>query len=82
MAKLGPGISAGDAEKYLRLFEAQGLIGQFGGSYRYRPESGLAPQVEKLALAYNQRPVTLIRVIYAFRDSSIKSFAEAFRLRK
>ena len=82
VAKLGPGISAGDAEKYLRLFEAQGLIGQFGGSYRYRPESGLAPQVEKLALAYNQRPVTLIRVIYAFRDSSIKSFAEAFRLRK
>jgi hypothetical protein len=82
VAKLGPGISTGDAEKYLRLFEAQGLIGQVEGGYRYRPESELAPQVERLALAYNRRPVTLIRVIYAFRDSGIKSFAEAFRLRK
>ena len=81
-AKLGPGIRAGDAEKYLRLFEARGLLLQVDGGYRYRPESELAPQVEKLAVAYNQRPVTLIRVIYAFRDSSIKSFADAFRLRK
>jgi hypothetical protein len=82
VAKLGPGISAGDAEKYLKLFEARRLLILLDGRYRYRPESELAPQVEKLALAYNQRPVTLIRVIYAFRDSSIKSFADAFRLRK
>ena len=82
VAKLGPGISAGDAEKYVELFVARGLIVRVEGGYRYRPESELAPQVERLAVAYNQRPVTLIRVIYAFRDSSIKSFADAFRLRK
>lgn len=82
VAKLGPGISVDDAEKYLKRFEARGLLAQLDGGYRYRPESELAPQVEKLALAYNQRPVTLIRVIYAFRDSSIRSFADAFRLRK
>ena len=31
---------------------------------------------------YAQRPVTLIRMIYALRDTRIQSFAEAFRIRK
>ena len=45
-----------------------------------------AQQVERhlatLARAYDTRPVTLIRLIYALRDSKIRSFADAFKLRK
>lgn len=38
--------------------------------------------VATLAQAYEQRPVTLIRLIYALRDNKIRSFADAFKLRK
>jgi hypothetical protein len=56
----------------------------------YRPGGPLpAPLAEEqrehldtLARAYRERPVTLVRIIYALRDSRIQSFAEAFRLRK
>jgi hypothetical protein len=37
-------------------------------------------QVRTLAQAYKRRPVTLIRVIYALRDTKIQSFADAFKL--
>ena len=45
-------------------------------------EAALKAHVEMLAQAYEQRPVTLIRLIYALRDRKIRSFADAFRLRK
>jgi len=35
-----------------------------------------------LAQAYEERPVTLFRIIYALRDAKIRSFADAFKLRK
>jgi len=35
-----------------------------------------------LAQAYEERPVTLFRIIYALRDSKIRSFADAFKVRK
>jgi hypothetical protein len=82
LAKLGPGVGMGEMAKHFELLQARGLVTQDGKSYRYRPDSELAPQVNNLAIAYSQRPVTLIRVIYALRDSSIKSFADAFKLRK
>lgn len=45
-----------------------------------------AQQVDRhlatLAQAYDTRPVTLVRLIYALRDRSIQSFADAFRLRR
>jgi hypothetical protein len=31
---------------------------------------------------YNERPVTLVRVIYSPKDDKIRSFADAFRLKK
>lgn len=82
LTKLGPGVDLGEIAKHLELLEARGLVAREGERYRYRPESDLAPQADNLAIAYSQRPVTLIRVIYALRDSSIQSFAEAFKLRK
>ena len=35
-----------------------------------------------LSQADEERPVTLIRLIYALRDGKIRSFADAFKLRK
>lgn len=50
--------------------------------YRYHPAtSELRRAVELLAIAYNQRPVTLVRLVY-HRPSAAQSFADAFRLRK
>lgn len=45
-------------------------------------DPALGSHVETLAQAYEQRPVTLIRLIYALRDLKIRSFADAFKLRK
>jgi hypothetical protein len=50
--------------------------------YRYAPaNAGDKAAVEMLAVAYNERPVTLVRAIYA-RPTAAQSFADAFRLRK
>jgi hypothetical protein len=82
IAKLGPGISAGEALKYLQLFHARGLVVSLADNrYQYRPGNELLGYVDRLVRAYSQRPVTLIRIIYAFRDSKIKSFADAFKLK-
>jgi hypothetical protein len=80
--KLGPGVELRAAERYLERFEANGLLAREGDRYRYRSGSDHARHVETLAAAFNQRPVTLVRVIFALRDSSIQSFADAFKLRK
>jgi len=82
LTKLGPGVGAGEVARHLELLEARGLLARDEKRYRYRPESELAPHADSLAIAYSQRPVTLIRVIYALRDSNIQSFADAFKLRK
>ena len=80
--KLGPGIASSNAARYIKVFQARGLVLFTDGRYRYNPESEEAPLVSVLARAYTQRPVTLIRIIYALRDSKIQSFADAFKLRK
>jgi hypothetical protein len=63
--------------------EALRAAGLLDEQLRYRPAStDLDALVRTLAQAYEQRPVTLIRLIYALRDSRIRSFADAFKLRK
>ena len=48
---------------------------------RYAPASAaLRRAVELLGVAYNERPVTLVRLVYN-RRSAAQSFADAFRLR-
>lgn len=85
-AALRPGssISEADALRYLDLFQARGLTA-VGPDKRvqYHPANAeLREQVGTLAQAYKERPVTLIRVIYALRDTKIQSFADAFKLRR
>ena len=63
--------------------EALRAAGLLDEELRYRPASEqLARHVATLAQAYEQRPVTLVRLIYALRDHKIRSFAEAFKLKK
>jgi len=81
VARLRPGVTIGDTGRSLESFAAGGLAEVAQGRYRFR-DSALSPMVETLAHAFSHRPVTLIRIIYALRDTKIQTFADAFRLRK
>ena len=77
-------LNEADVARYFGVFQTAGLIA-VGPDKRvqYRPACAvLDDNVRTLAQAYRERPVTLIRVIYALRDSRIRSFADAFRLRR
>jgi hypothetical protein len=77
-------LSEPAARSYLIHFEAHGLVTSEGGAtYRYSPATpALDAAVRALTKAYNERPVTLVRTIYAPKDEKIRSFADAFRLKK
>lgn len=85
-ASLRPGtrVSDADARRYLEQFQATGLIAAGDdGRYQYRPaDTAVAAHVRTLVGAYEQRPVTLFRVIYALRDHGIRSFAQVFKQRR
>lgn len=56
--------------------------GDTGPAYRYAPaRPELRRAVDLLGVAYNQRPVTLVRLVY-HRPMAAESFADAFRVRK
>jgi hypothetical protein len=80
--KLGPGITTSDIADRLESYVGAGLLSMEGDRYRYRSATPKAGDVDRLAQAYQQRPVTLVRIIYALRDSKIQSFADAFKLRR
>jgi len=84
LAALRPAVSIGEAEgsRYLALFQSRGLLAADAErKLRFAPATpDLADHVATLARVYRQRPVTLIRLIYALRDSKVKSFADAFKL--
>lgn len=73
------------AEKTFLGLEETGLIEREPGSppsWRYAPVTAvLRRAVDLLAVAYNERPVTLVRALYD-RPSPVQSFADAFRIRK
>ena len=51
--------------------------------FRYAPKTAAQrAAVEALAVAYNERPVTLVKAIYSRPTNAVQSFADAFRLRK
>ncbi len=82
--RLARGITDVEAARYFETFQNRGLLATGPDRrFRYRPKSEeLAAHVRTLATAYNERPVTLIRMIYALRDAKIRSFADAFKLRR
>lgn len=72
------------AARHVAALQASGLVEVDSEQrVRYKPASeALAAHVATLEKVYRERPVTLIRVIYGLRDSKIRSFADAFRLRR
>ncbi|MEO2090791.1 MAG: hypothetical protein ABGY75_15000 [Gemmataceae bacterium] len=48
---------------------------------RYGPRADLEPQVVRLLQCYRERPVSMIKLVYARANDPLRSFADAFRLR-
>ena len=74
------------ATRRLEQLVAMGLVSSNGApnpAYRYAPSrAGLAAQVDALAAAYRANRVALINLIYARPPDPLRSFADAFKLRK
>ena len=69
----------------LALFTSQGILSETPeGTILYRPDSpALERALDLLVRAYNERPVTLIRTVYAIADAKkIQAFADAFKIKK
>jgi len=80
LARLGPVLSEGEVLKILQDFRAKGLLTE---TFRYQPGAPeLSGHVKTLATAYEERPVTLFRLIYALRQTGLQALAEAFRIRR
>jgi len=68
----------------LAQLEVKGLLsGKAGRTYRYHPQTPeTAELVTRLAQFDQERPVTLINLIYAKPLDQVRAFADAFRLKK
>ena len=79
-------IDAGWVEGQLRGMAGRGLIWLSDGSppqFRYEPRAPeLGETVAELARAYADRRVTVIGLIFAKPVDKLRSFADAFRIRK
>ena len=74
-------VSEQEVARYVELFEQRGMISRTDDArVRYQSIPDFDMHVENLARLYLQRPVTLIRMIYALRDTKIKTLADAFRI--
>ena len=84
-AALHGSVSIPAVAHYLDELAAQDILTgtrETGYAYGSAP-AGITRAVDQLVKAYNERPVTLIRTVYDAADnSSIKRFADAFRIRK
>jgi hypothetical protein len=71
------------ARKHLTLLQERGLVVSQASNYQYSPSTPqLDAAVHALMRVYNERPVTMVRMIYTLRDEKIRSFADAFRFKK
>ena len=73
-------------ESQLRIMVAGGLVvtsGESPAQFRYEPRTPeLAATVDELSRAYADRRVTVIGMIFSKPTDKIRSFADAFRIRK
>jgi hypothetical protein len=72
------------AEAQLSHLCGRGILAEAGpGSFRFAPRTAeVAGAVAGLARAYADRRVTVIGLIYAKPSEPLRSFADAFRIRK
>jgi hypothetical protein len=77
-------ITTAEIERSFELLAAQGLVARSeDGAAQFKPRGYLQEaHVRMLAQAYDEKPVTLVQLIYALREDRLRSFSDAFRLRK
>ena len=68
----------------LNALASAGLAAQLSdGTYRYAArEQTLDRTAEEVVRLYNERPVTLVRLLYERPPTAVNTFADAFKLRK
>jgi hypothetical protein len=67
----------------MMTFKAAGLVAEVAeGAYRYGPPYALDRLVGMLANEYAARPSVVIKAILSAPNDKIRTFADAFRLRK
>lgn len=74
-------IEPGRVSVVLRDLQRAKLIIHDGGFYRITHVPHERAAVEEFAATYNARPIALIRAVHE-RSSPLRSFADAFRLRR
>jgi hypothetical protein len=83
LAAAMPGVAIEGVREELGHFVREGLVVEEDGRYRYAPASEpLRDAVALLVEAYDRRPVTLVRLMDSLRTERIRSFADAFRLKR
>jgi hypothetical protein len=77
------GFSSAFISESLARFQRLGLVEELPENrFCYCPASAdMAETVGLLKTAFNERPVSLIRAIYAIADHSIQSFSDSFRIK-
>jgi hypothetical protein len=78
------GIPPAAAAHALAVLAGRGLLAPTGQPGRYQwqlPPPGLEPLIAELVKLDQERPVTLIRMIY-HNAGSVQAFADAFKLKK
>jgi hypothetical protein len=79
-------IPPADVEQHVKLLGARGLVTLAATgplACQHGSQTGeLRNQVEALVQLYLQRPVTLIKMVYEKPKDQLKSFVDAFRLKK
>lgn len=76
-------MSAGDRLKDMARAAILSKVKGTEAEYRYTPENPqLGEAVSGLATAYSERRVTVINLIFSKPVDKIRTFADAFRLRK
>jgi len=68
----------------LTALASAGLAAELSdGTYRYAArESSLDATAEAVVQLYNERPVTLVRLLYERPPTAVNTFADAFKLRR
>jgi len=75
-------VSQLQAAIVLDQLKTAGFASQSASGYTYEIQRHDPQVVDELAHMYNTRPVTLIRAIYDRPATPVRSFADAFRIRK
>jgi hypothetical protein len=76
-------LSAGDRLKDMARAAILSKVPGSEGEFRYAPESPqMGEAVAGLAAAYSERRVTVINLIFSKPVDKIRTFADAFRLRR